>query len=171
MAISIDPRELRRIFGTFATGVTVITMPTKEEAGAWGMTANSYTSLSLDPPLILICVDKSTRTHQYLLDTEVWAVNILAGDQEKVSRIFAMKDYNEERTMVGTPYHRGQSGAPIIDGALAYLECRTYAMYEGGDHTIFVGEIQDAQVVDPDGQPLLFYKGRYGSLADPPPVE
>jgi flavin reductase (DIM6/NTAB) family NADH-FMN oxidoreductase RutF len=165
----MEPRELRNIFGTFATGVTVISMPTKEQAGAWGMTANSYTSLSLDPPLVLICVDKNTRTHQYLLETDVWAVNILAGNQEKVSRIFAMKDYNEERTMVDTPYHRGTTGAPLIDGCLAYLECRTYAQYEGGDHTIFVGEIQDAKVAQSDGQPLLFYKGRYGSLADPPP--
>ena len=170
MAISIEPRELRNIFGTFATGVTVITMPTKD-GGAWGMTANSFTSLSLDPPLILVSVDKTTRTHQHMLDAGIWAVNILAGDQERVSRIFAMKDQNEERTMVGTPYRPGKLGAPIVDGCLSFLECRTYATYEGGDHTIFVGEIEDAQVAQPHGQPLLFFKGRYGSLADPPPTE
>lgn len=168
MAISIEPRELRNIFGTFATGVTVITMPTKE--GAWGMTANSFSSLSLDPPLILVSVDKSTRTHEHMLAAGVWAVNILAGDQEKVSRIFAMKDQNEERTMVGTPHRPGTTGAPIIGGCLSYLECRTYATYEGGDHTIFLGEIEDARIVQPHGQPLLFFKGRYGSLADPPPT-
>jgi flavin reductase (DIM6/NTAB) family NADH-FMN oxidoreductase RutF len=169
MAISMEPRELRNIFGTFATGVTVITMPTKD-GGAWGMTANSLTSLSLDPPLILVCIDKSTRTHQHMLDSGVWAVNILAGDQEKVSRIFAMKDQNEERAMTATPYHIGKIGAPIVEGCLSYLECRTYATYDGGDHTIVVGEIEDASVAQPDGQPLLFYKGRYGSLADPPPT-
>ena len=164
----IEPRELRNIMGTFATGVTVVTMPNGE--GAWGMTANSLTSLSLDPPLILVSVDKTTRTHQIMLDSGVWAVNILAGDQEKTSRIFAMKDHNEERKMVDTPYHHGVSGAPIIDGALAYIECRTYATYEGGDHTIVVGEVQDARVLQHEGQPLLFFRGRYGSLADPPPV-
>ena len=156
--------------GTFATGVTVVTMPT-QDGGAWGMTANSLTSLSLDPPLILVCVDKTTRTHQHMLDAGVWAVNILAGDQERVSRIYAMKDQNEERKMTDTPYHTGQAGAPIIDGCLSYIECRTYATYEGGDHTIFLGEVQDADIVQPDGQPLLFFKGRYGSLADPPPLE
>lgn len=159
----IDPMQFRRVMGSFATGVTVITMPTRD--GAWGMTANSFTSLSLDPTLILVCIDKSTRTHQFMLDTDVWAVNILSADQEQVSRTFAMKDFNEERTMVGTPYHTGQTGAPIIDGCLSYIECRTYAKYEGGDHTIFLGEVQDAVVAEGDPEPLSFFKGRYRRLA------
>jgi flavin reductase (DIM6/NTAB) family NADH-FMN oxidoreductase RutF len=164
----IDPREYRNVIGTFATGVAVITMPIKGGSGAWGMTANSLTSLSLDPTLILICVDKSTRTHQYILESESWAVNILAADQEAVSRTFALKDFNEdERMMKGTPYHRGVTGAPIIDECLAYLDCRTYATYEGGDHTIFLGEVIEAVVVRSDAQPLAFFKGRYRQLADP----
>lgn len=151
--------------GSFATGVTVITMPTTD--GAWGMTANSITSLSLDPTLVLACIDKSTRTHQHMLASGIWAVNVLAESQEAVSRAFALKDYDEERTMVGTPFHRGMTGAPIIDGCLSYLDCRTWATYEGGDHTIFLGEVEDAAVVEPAARPLLFFKGRYARLGEP----
>ena len=151
--------------GTFATGVTVITMPTRD--GAWGMTANSITSVSLEPTLVLVSVDKATRTYQHIQASGVWAVNILAATQEAISRTFALKDIEEERTMVGTPYHLGVTGAPIIEGCLSYLDCRTWATYDGGDHTLFLGEVQDAAVVDPDSPPLLFFKGRYARLAEP----
>jgi flavin reductase (DIM6/NTAB) family NADH-FMN oxidoreductase RutF len=161
----IDPTEFRRVMGTFATGVTVITMPTQN--GAWGMTANSITSLSLDPTLVLICVDKSTRTHEHILASGVWAVNVLSTNQEEVSRAFAMKDLDEERTMVGTRYHHGVTGAPLIDGCISYLECRTWATYEGGDHTIVIGEVAEAEVVEPDSPPLLFFRGGYVRLAEP----
>jgi flavin reductase (DIM6/NTAB) family NADH-FMN oxidoreductase RutF len=161
--MALDPTQFRRVMGTFATGVTVITMPTA--SGAWGMTANSVTSLSLDPTLVLVCIDKTTRTHEHILASGVWAVNILSAEQEEISRTYAMKDYEVERTMVGTPYHPGVTGAPIIDGSLSYLDCRTYATYEGGDHTILVGGVQDAQIVQPDAAPLLFFKGRYARMA------
>ena len=84
-----------------------------------------------------------------------------------VSRTFALKDYDLGRTMIDTPYRRGVTGAPIIEGCLAYIDCRTYAKYEGGDHTIFLGEVQDTAVVDADGAPLLFFRGRYARLAEP----
>ena len=161
----LDPVQFRRVMGTFATGVTVITMPTRD--GAWGMTANSVTSLSLDPTLVLVCIDKSTRTHQHILDSGVWAVNILTDDQESVSRTYAMKDYEVERTMLDTPWRKALTGAPIIDGCLSYLDCRTWATYEGGDHTIILGEVVDAMVADGDRRPLLFFRGRYGRLAEP----
>ena len=164
----IDPLDFRRVMGTFATGVTVITMPTRD-GGAWGMTANSVTSLSLDPILVLVCIDKSTRTHQFMLESDVWAVNILSADQEAISRTFALKDFQEqERMMVGTPWRPGLTGAPIIEGCLSYLDCRTYATYEGGDHTIFLGEVQEAVVDETKTEPLLFYRGRYARLAPPP---
>ena len=161
--MALDPTLFRSVMGTFATGVTIITMPTA--SGAWGMTANSVTSLSLDPTLVLVCIDKSTRTHEHMLASGVWAVNILTEEQEQISRAYAKKDDEVERTMVATPYHPGLTGAPIIDGSLSYLDCRTYATYEGGDHTIFVGEVQDARIVSPDSKPLLFFKGRYARLA------
>jgi len=158
----LDARAFRNIVGSFATGVTVITMPTP--TGAWGMTANSFTSLSLDPMLVLVCVDKSTRTLEFMQEAGVWAVNILGLDQERVSRTFATKDFSEERKMVDTPYHPGVTGAPLIEGAIAYIECRTWASYEGGDHLILVGEVQDATITHADGQPLMFFRGRYGRL-------
>ena len=160
----LDPRAFRTIMGTFATGVTVITMPTRD-GGAWGMTANSFTSLSLDPTLVVVCVDKSTRTHEFLLDTNAWAVNILAADQEAVSRNFALKEGNEERRMVGTAWRPGRTGAPIIEGVLSYIDCRTYAKFDGGDHTIFLGEVVEAAVNEDKSEPLLFYRGRYRTLA------
>jgi flavin reductase (DIM6/NTAB) family NADH-FMN oxidoreductase RutF len=161
----LDPIEFRRVMGSFATGVTVITMPTRD--GAWGMTANSITSVSLEPTLVLVSIDKATRTYQHIQASGVWAVNILAATQEAISRTFALKDIEEERTMVGTPYRRGVTSAPIIEGCLSYLDCRTWATYDGGDHTLFLGEVQDAAVVDPDSPPLLFFKGRYARLAEP----
>jgi flavin reductase (DIM6/NTAB) family NADH-FMN oxidoreductase RutF len=164
VAPAVDPREFRRIMGTFATGVTVVTMPTAQ--GAWGMTANSLTSISLEPLLLLVSVDKSTRTHQFMLDSGIWAVNILSDGQEAVSRAFATKDQDEARTMVGTPYRLGKTGAPLIDGCLAYVECKTWATYDGGDHTLFIGEVQDAAVTDAERPPLLFFRGRYGELKD-----
>jgi len=150
--------------GTFATGVTVITMPTR--SGAWAMTANSFTSLSLEPTLVLVCIDKATRTFQHIQASGVWAVNVLSAEQESISRTFALKDVEEERTMVDTPYHLGVTGAPIIDGCISYIDCRTWATYDGGDHTIFVGEVQDAAVQDAESAPLLFFKGRYARLAE-----
>jgi flavin reductase (DIM6/NTAB) family NADH-FMN oxidoreductase RutF len=150
--------------GTFATGVSVVTMPTAQ--GAWGMTANSLTSISLDPLLLLVSVDKATRTHQIMLDSGVWAVNILSTSQEAASRAFATRDQDEARTMVGTPHRPGKTGAPLIEGCLAYIECKTWATYDGGDHTLFVGEVQDAAIVDAEGPPLLFFRGRYAELKD-----
>jgi flavin reductase (DIM6/NTAB) family NADH-FMN oxidoreductase RutF len=163
--MSIDADQFRRVMGTFATGVTVITMPTRD--GAWGMTANSITSLSLEPTLVLLCIDKSTRTYQHIQASGVWAVNVLGASQEVISRTFALKDIEEERTMVGTPYQAGVTGAPIIEGCLSYLDCRTWATYDGGDHTIFLGEVQDAAVLDDESPPLLFFRGRYARVADP----
>jgi flavin reductase (DIM6/NTAB) family NADH-FMN oxidoreductase RutF len=160
----IDSDLFRRVMGSFATGVTVITMPTAD--GAWGMTANSITSLSLEPTLVLACIEKTTRTHQHMQASPVWAINILGDDQEHISRTFAMKDFELERTMVDTPYRPGVTGAPIIEGCLSYLDCRTWASYDGGDHTIFLGEVHDAAVLDSDRRPLLFFKGGYARLGE-----
>src|SRR5207249_4357808 len=102
---------------------------------------------------------EQTQTYQHIQASGVWAVNVLSAEQESISRTFAMKDIEEERTMVGTPYHRGVTGAPIIDGCISYIDCRTWATYEGGDHTIFVGQVEDAAVLNPDSPPLLFFKG------------
>ena len=144
--------------GTFATGVTVITMPTRD--GAWGMTANSVTSVSLDPTLVLVSIDKATRTYQHIQASGVWAVNILAATQETISRTFALKDIEEERTMISTPYHLGVTGAPIIEGCLSYLDCRTWATYDGGDHTLFLGEVVSTEL-GAQGRGLVYRDSTY----------
>jgi flavin reductase (DIM6/NTAB) family NADH-FMN oxidoreductase RutF len=90
----------------------------------------------------------------------------LSTSQEAASRAFATRDQDEARTMVGTPHRPGKTGAPLIEGCLAYIECKTWATYDGGDHTLFVGEVQDAAIVDAEGPPLLFFRGRYAELKD-----
>lgn len=160
MALTKD--EYRRLIGCFATGVTVITMARGGEVR--GMTANAVTSVSLEPLLLLVCVDKSTITHQFMEDSAAFAVNILAEDQEQVSRALATRDSEDARRLIGYAYHPGQTGSPILDGCLAYLECRVTEIFPGGDHSIFIGQVQEGSILR-DVQPLIFYRGKYGKLA------
>lgn len=155
-----DPKELRRVMGTFATGVTVIT--THDSAGkCYGLTANAVTSLSLTPPLILICIDRKAETFPAFLESRAFVVNILAEDQEEISSRFA-KSGGDKFTGLACRPGTG-SHAPVIDGALAHLECRIVDTFEGGDHVIHVGEVLHAEVRS--GDPLLFYQGKYRRLA------
>ncbi len=145
--------------GRFATGVTVIT--TRLGDDTHGMTANALTSVSLDPVLVLICVDKAADTHDILAQAGVFAVNILGSEQEELSRKFAAKRGEDASKLEGIAHGIAVTGAPIIDGAIAYLDCLTVKQFAGGDHTIFLGEVVDARETS-DGEPLLFYGGRYG---------
>lgn len=156
-----DPKALRRALGAFATGVTVVTVGAPVPHA---MTANSFTSVSLDPPLVLVCVDRGAVMHRSM-DAGRFAVSVLAADQEDVARHFAdrwrpLGDAQFE----GVGYRTGWlTGAPLIDGALAHLECELWRSYDGGDHTIFVGRLLS---LDPplDADPLLFYRGRFRRL-------
>jgi flavin reductase (DIM6/NTAB) family NADH-FMN oxidoreductase RutF len=155
-----DARELRRVMGMFATGVTVIT--TRDAKGTcYGLTANAVTSLSLVPPLLLVCVDKKAETHPHFFDSKEFVVNILADDQEGLSARFA-KSGGDKFTGVGS--RRGRRGLPVLDGALAHVECRIVETHEGGDHVIHIGQVEHAEVAG--GRPLLFFQGRYRRLAD-----
>jgi len=155
-----DARELRRVMGLFATGVTVIT--TRDGSGRlYGLTANAVTSLSLAPPLLLICVDKKAESHPHFLDSKCFIVNILSEHQEELSTRFA-KSGGDKFTGVATV--PGHHGAPLIAGALAHMECVITDTLEGGDHVIHVGRIEHCDVAE--GDPLLFYQGRYRRLAD-----
>jgi flavin reductase (DIM6/NTAB) family NADH-FMN oxidoreductase RutF len=156
--MAIDPRELRNVFGAFATGVTVIT--TKDGAGKpFGLTANSYTSLSLDPPLVLVCVDKKVDCYACFEQSKIFVVNILSEGQDQLSTRFATKGIEK---FEGVAIRQGNLGAPLLEGAVAHIECTLVSAYEGGDHTIYVGEVQAASASG--DRPLLFFKGKYTHL-------
>lgn len=158
MVVSIDEAQFRRVLGHFASGVTVVTAC---HAGVChGITVSAFCSLSLDPPLVLICIDRRSGSHQLLELAQVFAVNILADDGEYVSRHFASRDANKFATIA---HHFGETGAPLLDQALATLECRLVNQYPGGDHTIFVAEVLAADTRDNAG-PLLYYRGGYHEL-------
>lgn len=159
MALTRD--EYRRLIGCFATGVTVITAARGEEVR--GMTANAVTSLSLEPLLLLVCVDKRTVTHQFLEEAQNFAVNILAEDQEQVSRALASRDSEDARRLIGYRYRPGHTGAPILEDCLAYVECHITEVLEGGDHSIFIGQVESGEVLR-EVPPLLFFRGKYSRL-------
>jgi len=145
--------------GHFATGVTVLTTALGEELH--GMTANAVCSVSLDPLLVLVCVNKQARTHPVLTKSGVFGVNVLGEGQEQVSRLFADDSADSEHNLTGLAYRRGVTGAPILEDCLAYVDCRVVATYPAGDHTIFVGAVEDVGVLR-DGRPLIFFRGGYG---------
>ena len=155
-----DAKELRRVMGQFATGVTVIT--TRDVAGKlYGLTANAVTSLSLVPPLVVICVDRKAESFAHFYDSKRFVVNILSEQQQDVSARFA-KSGGEK--FAGIAYRTGPHGTAILEGALAHLDCKIVATHEGGDHVIHVGEVEHAEVTG--GSPLLFFQGQYRRLAD-----
>ena len=154
----IDAQELRRVMGHFATGVTVIT--TRDKDGApQGLTANAFMSLSLNPPLVIISVDKGATCYACFETGNGFGVNFLSEDQEDVSRRFATKGIDK---FAGLKWYAGGNGVALIEGALAQVECNITACYEGGDHTIVVGEILN--ITASGDRPLLFFKGKYQKL-------
>ena len=156
MPVSKD--EFRAALSRFISGVTVVTTVGKDNRPA-GITVSAFSSLSLEPPLILACIDKRASLHDHLTEGRYFAVNILAEDQRSISRLFASKD---EDRFDGARYRWGVSGAPLLDGALAYIECRVVHAYPGGDHTIIVGEVESTSVAG--HKPLAYYRGDYASL-------
>ncbi len=159
----VDPQEYRTIIGNFATGVTVIT--TAADGQLQGMTANAVTSLSLDPVMLLICVDRSSHTHDLLDRGGVFVVHILAEHQEDVSRLFAKRSEPQLGELRGQAFHLGETGAPILEDCLAFMECRVTSVLDGGDHSIFVGEVVNEAMVS-DSKPLVFFRGTYRALVE-----
>lgn len=158
----IDKNELRRVMGHFATGVTVIT--TVSGAGEMhGLTANAFTSVSLVPPLLLICVDKKADSYQSFEQSKVFTINILADDQEAISRRFAVSGGGDQK-FEGIAYRLGANRAPILAGTLGHIECKLAGAFDGGDHTIYLGEILEAETRE--GKPLLFFRGGYRAIGD-----
>ena len=166
--MSVAADAFRGVVGHFATGVTVVT--TCDDGRHRAMTANSFTSVSLDPILVLVAVDRHARFHDSVLAAGSFAVNVLAADQEDVSRWFAQRGRpDDDAHMDRWPHRVGEAtGAAIFDGVLAALECETYAAYDGGDHTLLVGAVVGMAAPRPDADPLLYFKGVYRALAAGP---
>ncbi len=157
----MDSREIRDIFGHFATGVTVVT--TRDGAGSpFGLTVNAFTSLSLNPPLVVVCIDKAAQCYSCFEESKVFAVNVLSEDQEELSRRFATKGIEKFGEI---KWHRGENNVPLLDGSIGTIECKIVNSYEGGDHTIYLGEIVSANASE--DRPLLFFKGKYHRLSLP----
>ena len=156
---------MRDVVGRFATGVTVVTMA--DGGQPCGMTANAFSSVSLDPPLVLICVDKAASVYEPIQRARAFAVNILSEDQRSLSDFFARHGRKGEGDpMGGFPHRSGKTGSPILDGTLAWLDCRLTEQFGGGDHSIVIGEVIDLQLSEPSGAPLLFYAGGYHNVGD-----
>lgn len=154
-----DPRTLRDALGCFATGVTVVTAM-DADGNPVGLTANSFTSVSLDPPLLLVCIAKTSSSLKLMEKADHFAVNVLQIGQQPVSNVFAKS--GEDR-FSDTPWQVGQNGAPILTGALVNFECRRHAEHDGGDHVILVGHVERARY-EPRRDPLLYFKGKYRRL-------
>ena len=158
-----DPALFRQVLGRFATGVTVVT--TCQGDTRHGMTANAFSSVSLDPPLILVSVDKKADMHGWLEESGVFCVNILPEHRREWSDWWAGKAPKDGDQFADISYSVKETGSPVLDECLGFLDCKVWARYEGGDHTLFVGEVQAAAVSGDDGlRPLLFFASRYGKL-------
>ena len=151
--------EFRKTVGNFATGVTVIT--TRDTRGSpRGLTANAFASLSLNPPLVVVCVDRGSDTYPALQSVgAVFVVNILAEHQQELSQKFASKGGSGK--FEGVEWHEERTGAPILEDILAFMECKVAERFDGGDHGMVVGEVENLGVNE-GREPLLFYRGRYG---------
>jgi flavin reductase (DIM6/NTAB) family NADH-FMN oxidoreductase RutF len=159
--VAFDPKEQRRIFGHFATGITVVS--TLAGNDTWGMTANAVTSLSLNPPLVLVAVVRDSATDGYLKTSRCFAMSILSAEQQELSTRFAgpgPRDFSDLNTKTAV------TGCPILVEAIGWVDCRIVDIFSGGDHEIFVGEILAGDCPNHDKQPLLFFGGKYGRLAD-----
>lgn len=157
--MALTPAEFRTALRNFATGVTVVT--TRDGDGRpTGLTASAFTSVSLRPPLVLVCVDHAATAHPAFRAHGRFAVNVLRREQEALSRRFAESGGDK---FDGVSYHDGDTGLPLLDDALATLECRVIQAHEAGDHTIFVGAVEAVTVAG--GRPLVYFHGGYHGLA------
>jgi flavin reductase (DIM6/NTAB) family NADH-FMN oxidoreductase RutF len=155
----VDPPQFRQLLGRFATGVTVVTSRTPNGEPI-GMTASSIASVSLDPPLVLVSVDKAHDMHAALEKGSHFVLNILSCEQEALSRSFAGSDRDRFR---GVSYRENERGIAVLDGVVAHIECEKRSTVPGGDHTVFIGLVVGGDATD--RRPLLYYRGGYAGLS------
>jgi flavin reductase (DIM6/NTAB) family NADH-FMN oxidoreductase RutF len=162
--MSLNTSDFRLAMGCFATGVTVITVD--QDGEVHGMTANAFTAVSLDPVLVLVCVDHRARTHSHLHSRKRFGVNVLSSDQQSISEYYARSaETHQHPESAGARFDRTAQGTPVLGGALAYLECRLHSTQTAGDHTIFIAEVEE--VVVRDGDPLLYFRSEYRDIERP----
>jgi len=156
----IDPRSFRQMMGCFATGVAVVTARGSDGVGV-GLTINSLTSVSLDPPLVLFCLDKKAQLYPTFKKAGFFAVNFLAEGQEAISRHFADHHHNPKPKNL---WDKPQEGCPILRQTLGWIACRKTALYKGGDHDIFMGEVVRLHKRSGHRDPLVYFHGRYRQI-------
>jgi 3-hydroxy-9,10-secoandrosta-1,3,5(10)-triene-9,17-dione monooxygenase reductase component len=162
-AAAPDPDRFRAVIGHFPTGVTIVTC--QGPAGPAGLTTNAVTALSLDPLLLVVCFDRRSRTLSAVRHSGRFAVNVLRADQERLARTFASKRVAAEK--FESVAHTPRGGVPVLDDVLAWVTCELRDLHDGGDHVIAVGSVTDMDA-DPDGEPLVFFRGRYVRIVDVP---
>lgn len=156
----ITPDEFKTLMRHWATGVTIVT--TRGPDGPHGMTANTFTGVSLDPPLILVCVDQRTRTHEHVKQMGVFGVHILHVGQEELSNRCAGLRGEAGNLLADLPHFTSPSGIPLLEECMMALECRVQATYDGGDHTIFLAEVTSTR--GGEGSPLIYFNRGYHTL-------
>ena len=156
--MSVTEDEFRNVLGRFPSGVTVVTS-VDADGKDHGMTVSAFCSLSLVPPLVLICIEKTASAHRTLTTCDSFVVNILSADQEQAARRFAIVDIDR---FEGVGYSRTQTGIAVLDDVVAVIECRRKSLYDGGDHTVIVGQVESARAEN--SKPLLYYRGGYSQL-------
>ena len=162
---SVTPQEFRAALGRFVSGVTVITVKTPADE-IHGMTASSFCSVSLCPPLVLVCIDHLAETYLHVRERGRFGVSVLREDQEALSEFFADPERNPDAARrLDIHYSQMKSGIPVVADTLASLDCTVVQAHAAGDHTIFVAEVQEVAVAE--GSPLLYFRGRYGATRQP----
>ncbi len=159
----VDTDAFRRAVGRFPTGVTVVT--TCSEGIDHAMTASAFTSVSLEPLLVLVCVEKEARFHDAILESGTWAVSVLSATGRRAAEWFATRGRPLGGQLDRFPHRRGAtSGAALLDGSLAWLQCETTAVYDGGDHDIVVGSVLEIEASGVEAPPLVYFRGAYRQL-------
>ncbi len=162
-----DHRRLRAMLGHFATGVSVV--GARHGPFLAGMTANAVASISVDPPLMMASINRRSETHIAVVGSHAFAISVLAAEQQALAECFAQRTTAEKlKRFCDAAWHEAETGSPILEGALAYFDCRLTERHDGGDHAIFLGEIVAAGYRE-DAAPLLWYGSGYRTLADAPP--
>ncbi len=162
---TIDTNQFRKACGQFMTGVNAVTAVDQESVPA-ALIVNSFTSVSLDPPLVLVCIDRDTNSYRVMSTATRYAVHVLSADQESVSRLFTRSDLSGAEKLDGVPWSPGFEGVPLLSDYMVRFECRVIAGYDGGDHVIYLGAVEKVEMGDTDRPALGYFRGSYYHYSD-----